>query len=397
VHGQVTGGKARRHAEATAVSDELIVLRDEFPEYRIWREVTPGRSRYVARSRYQGASPHTVVTGQVTELRDALELGGHLITTQPASFSPTEPNIARMYGYWLQEKDNYAADRAAADAITEQFPEVAAIARANRAFLGRAVRFAARQGIRQFLDLGCGLPISPNVHEIAQWANPGARVIYVDHDPVVLAHARALLAADENVSVVAGDNPRPRMLFTEKIVQRGDRCSRAGVRSAGIGLAFPGSRRGGQCGGGIPGVDAAGQLPGDQRRHVHGHRPGADPLPAGHLRRGRAGHRADRKRDRGLVRRPRARPAWAGQCLGLAPRRPPVGCARPGQVPGRRRPQTHRQPGLGAVTSSKALVSLRHFLAQRNVQSKDMPRARGFGWLTPDNGHPIGYWHGFYW
>ena len=73
-----------------------------------------------------------------------------------------------MYGYWLQEKDHYAADRAAADAITEQFPEVAAIARANRAFLGRAVRFAARQGIRQFLDLGSGLPISPNVHEIAQ-------------------------------------------------------------------------------------------------------------------------------------------------------------------------------------------------------------------------------------
>jgi O-methyltransferase involved in polyketide biosynthesis len=221
VHSQVTGDKARRHAEATAVSDELTVLRDEFPEYRIWREETPGRSRYVARSRYQGASPHTVVTGQVTELRDALELGGHLITTQPTSFSPTEPNIARMYGYWLQEKDHYAADRAAADAITEQFPEVAAIARANRAFLGRAVRFAARQGIRQFLDLGCGLPISPNVHEIAQWADPGARVVYVDRDPVVLAHARALLAADENVSVVAGDIRDPGCLLRRKSFNAG--------------------------------------------------------------------------------------------------------------------------------------------------------------------------------
>ena len=154
------------------MSDELTVLRDEFPEYRIWREETPGRSRYIARSRHQGARPHTVVTGELTELRDALELAGHLTAAAQASFSPAEPNIARMYGYWLQEKDHYAADRAAADAITEQFPEVAAIARANRAFLGRAVRFAARQGITQFLDLGSGLPISPNVHEIAQCAAP---------------------------------------------------------------------------------------------------------------------------------------------------------------------------------------------------------------------------------
>ena len=126
-----------------------------------------------------------------------------------------------MYGYWLQEKDHYAADRAAADAMTEQFPRLPRIARANRAFLGRAVRFAARQGIRQFLDLGSGLPISPNVHEIAQSADPGARVVYVDHDPVVLAHARALLAADENVSVVAGDIRDPGGLLRRKSFNAG--------------------------------------------------------------------------------------------------------------------------------------------------------------------------------
>ena len=181
----------------------------------------PGTSR-AAGTRARARTP--LLPARSAELRDALELGGHLIATQPASFSPTEPNIARMYGYWLQEKDHYAADRAAADAITEQFPEVAAIARANRAFLGRAVRFAARQGIRQFLDLGSGLPISPNVHEIAQWADPGARVVYVDHDPVVLAHARALLAADEQRERGRGRHPRPGRLVTEKIVQRGHRC-----------------------------------------------------------------------------------------------------------------------------------------------------------------------------
>jgi S-adenosyl methyltransferase len=198
----------------TAVSDELAVLREEFPAYRIWREETPGRSRYVARSRHQGLSPHTIVTAEIGELREALEPAGHLAATPQARFSPAEPNVARMYGYWLHEKDHYATDRAAADAITEQFPEVAAIARANRAFLGRAVRFAARQGIKQFVDLGSGLPASPNVHEIAQSIDPDTRVVYVDHDPIVLAHARALLAADGNVSVGCGRHPRPGRVVT---------------------------------------------------------------------------------------------------------------------------------------------------------------------------------------
>lgn len=116
-------------------------------------------------------------------------------TTGSLPFDTSKAHQARAYNYMLGGKDNYAADRAAADAITEQFPEVAAIARANRAFLGRAVRFAARQGITQFLDLGSGLPVTPNVHEIAQSVQPGARVVYVDHDPIVLAHAHKLLTS----------------------------------------------------------------------------------------------------------------------------------------------------------------------------------------------------------
>ena len=196
------------------MSDVLIELREEFPTYRIWREVFPGRTRYIARSRHQGLHPHTVVTADVSELREALSPAGQpAATAHTRILVPDAPNIARLYGYWLDEKDHGAADRAAADAITEQFPEVAAIARANRAFLGRAVRFAARQGIRQFVDLGSGLPASPNVHEIAQSVRPDARVVYVDHDPIVLAHARMLLAVDDNVSVVAGDIREPGALL----------------------------------------------------------------------------------------------------------------------------------------------------------------------------------------
>jgi O-methyltransferase involved in polyketide biosynthesis len=118
-----------------------------------------------------------------------------------------------MYAYWLQGKDHYAADRAAASRILERFPEVAEVARANRSFVTRAVRYLADQGITQFIDIGSGLPASPNIHETARSITPGARVVYVDLDPVVLAHARALLAIDENVTAVAGDIRDPARLL----------------------------------------------------------------------------------------------------------------------------------------------------------------------------------------
>jgi hypothetical protein len=109
-------------------------------------------------------------------------------------FDVTVAHQARVYVYMLGGKDNYAADRAAVEAWLEADPGVAASCRANRAFLGRAVRYLAQEaGIRQFLDIGTGIPTAGNTHEVAQEAAPQSRVVYVDYDPVVLAHARALL------------------------------------------------------------------------------------------------------------------------------------------------------------------------------------------------------------
>jgi hypothetical protein len=103
---------------------------------------------------------------------------------------------ARVYDYWLGGKDNFPADRALAEHMMQAIPTMPALAAANRAFLGRAVRYLAGEaGIRQFLDIGTGIPTSPNVHEVAQAVAPDARVVYVDNDPIVLAHARALLTS----------------------------------------------------------------------------------------------------------------------------------------------------------------------------------------------------------
>jgi hypothetical protein len=201
-------------AEVSAVGEDLAVLRAEFPGYEVWREEDPGRVRYIARTRTRGVNPHTLITADVEELREALRSA----PTAPgdlSAFCPTEPNIARMYSYWLRGKDHYSADRAAAGKILERFPEVANVARANRAFVTRAVHYLAQQGIAQFIDAGSGLPISPNVHETARTVIPGTRVVYVDRDPVVLTHARALLAVDDNVGVVAGDLRDPASLFSD--------------------------------------------------------------------------------------------------------------------------------------------------------------------------------------
>jgi len=113
-------------------------------------------------------------------------------------FDVTVAHQARMYDYALGGKDNYAADRAAMDAALEIWPDMAFGARANRAFLGRVIRYlAAEAGIRQFLDIGTGIPTAGNTHEVAQAIAPESRVVYVDYDPVVLAHARALLASSK--------------------------------------------------------------------------------------------------------------------------------------------------------------------------------------------------------
>ncbi len=124
----------------------------------------------------------------------------------PGAIDAGTPNVARIYDYLLGGKDNFAADREAARRLIEAIPDVAAIARDNRSFLGRVVRYlAAEGGIRQFLDLGGGLPTQANVHELAQGMAPAARVVYVDNDPVVASHGRALLASGDRVGMVLGD------------------------------------------------------------------------------------------------------------------------------------------------------------------------------------------------
>jgi SAM-dependent methyltransferase len=113
-------------------------------------------------------------------------------------FDTSVAHQARGYDYMLGGKDNYAADRAAVEEWLKIDPDVIFTARANRAFLGRAVRYlTAEAGIRQFLDIGTGIPTAGNTHEVAQAIAPDARVVYVDYDPIVLAHARALLASSE--------------------------------------------------------------------------------------------------------------------------------------------------------------------------------------------------------
>jgi O-methyltransferase involved in polyketide biosynthesis len=111
-------------------------------------------------------------------------------------FDPTVAHPARVYDYWLGGKDNFEADRIAGEATIAAYPAIRASARANRAFLARSVRYlVAEQKIRQFLDIGTGLPTASNTHEVAQSVAPESRIVYVDNDPLVLSHARALLTS----------------------------------------------------------------------------------------------------------------------------------------------------------------------------------------------------------
>ncbi|MFJ2030782.1 SAM-dependent methyltransferase [Streptosporangium sp. NPDC087985] len=133
----------------------------------------------------------------------------------PDITDPDIPNVARMYDYYLGGKDNFAADRAAAEQIMKLFPGTRDSARENRAFLSRAVRHLVDSGVRQIVDLGSGLPTQGNTHEIAHAVAPGTRVVYVDYDPVVCTHGRALLTGGDNVSIVQADVRAPEMLLAE--------------------------------------------------------------------------------------------------------------------------------------------------------------------------------------
>jgi len=122
----------------------------------------------------------------------------------------TKANIARVYDYWLGGANNFQADRDAARAMIAVEPNIRALARANRAFLGRAVRFLVDSGIRQFLDIGSGIPAGQNVHEVAQRAVSDARVVYADVDEVAVAHSRVLLEDNPAAAVIQADLRQPR-------------------------------------------------------------------------------------------------------------------------------------------------------------------------------------------
>ena len=127
----------------------------------------------------------------------------------PPEIDTSRPSIARVYDAILGGKDNFAADRAVAELAHQAFPDGGQAAHINRALLGRAVRYMVAAGVDQFLDLGSGLPTAQNTHQIAQAVNPAARVVYVDNDPIVLAHGRALLAENANTTVVTADLRAP--------------------------------------------------------------------------------------------------------------------------------------------------------------------------------------------
>ncbi|MEV5707782.1 SAM-dependent methyltransferase [Actinoallomurus sp. NPDC052274] len=128
---------------------------------------------------------------------------------RPGEFDANVPNIARMYDYYLGGKDHYEADRVRAEEAVAADPTLVNLIKENRAFIGRAVRYMAAQGIDQFLDIGTGLPTQQNVHQIAHAVNPTARVVYVDYDEQVVAHGRALLADAEQTTMIQADLRRP--------------------------------------------------------------------------------------------------------------------------------------------------------------------------------------------
>jgi SAM-dependent methyltransferase len=136
----------------------------------------------------------------------------------PPGVDTKRANVARVYDYWLGGSHNFLADQDAARALLAVEPNLRAGARANRAFLGRAVRFLAANGIRQFLDIGSGIPTERNVHEVAQQASPGAHVVYADIDEVAVAHSRAILTGNPGASVIQADLREPQKILANDTV-----------------------------------------------------------------------------------------------------------------------------------------------------------------------------------
>jgi S-adenosyl methyltransferase len=173
-------------------------LQADFPGFVIWGETIRGRFTYVAQALDGETNPRVVTSTSLDRLRSSLE--------EPVAASdPAKPNVARVYDYLLGGTTNFAADRAEAARLVAEDSRLPELARDNRAFLTRAVTYAADRGVRQFIDVGAGLPTSPSTHETAETVLPDARVAYVDNDPVVISHARSLLPNRARIVAVPGD------------------------------------------------------------------------------------------------------------------------------------------------------------------------------------------------
>jgi SAM-dependent methyltransferase len=138
----------------------------------------------------------------------------------PRSIDISVPSVSRIYDYYLGGSHNFEVDREAARKAMEFMPGLPKIMQANRAFMRRAVRYAAHEGITQFLDIGSGIPTFGNVHEVAREARPGARVVYVDHDPVAVAHSQVVLEGEADADVVAADLLKPRDILASRQVEQ---------------------------------------------------------------------------------------------------------------------------------------------------------------------------------
>jgi hypothetical protein len=188
----------------------LETLKIKYPKLAFSIEPVHGKIQYVVR----GGADFDVIVADTTEgLRAKLE--GDL-----QEFDPTRPNIARVYDYLLGGKDNFEPDRQQADKLARIYPQTAELVRENRQFLSRAVTYVAGQGIRQFIDVGAGLPTMENTHELARHVHPDARVAYVDNDPVVLRHAEALLQTSDGVIAVPGNLTAPSALLLNEQLNR---------------------------------------------------------------------------------------------------------------------------------------------------------------------------------
>jgi SAM-dependent methyltransferase len=177
----------------------LAVAQADFPDHAISQRSIRGKLFYVAEARRPGIRPEFAQAETAGRLRAKLQ------AAPVNELNTSQPSIARVYDALLGGKDNFTADRIQADKLLDVLPYAGVLARESRRFQARAVAHVARRGVRQFLDIGCGLPAAPNTHESARLVRPGAVVVYVDHDDQVLIHARGILARTPGVLAIDGD------------------------------------------------------------------------------------------------------------------------------------------------------------------------------------------------